>query len=184
MFPSGPIPSPLPRPGGAGEGLTLSGLTLQAFQIRSSHRYALHPVEAALQYHRATAEIPSEEGHGGCGFAEAEAHYRAGAQGLRLPEIPQLPQQLRELSRFGALDRAGRKSLRKWAQDHGHILDEGRFLDQWDIPESEDLAVIDPYIALARLGTWAAIKLAEVGYPTPPDDPPPASPSSQPDTHP
>lgn len=38
------------------------------------------------------------------------------------------------------------------------------------IPETDDLAVIDPYISLVRLGTWAAIKLAEVGYPTPPDD--------------
>jgi len=41
------------------------------------------------------------------------------------------------------------------------------------IPETEDLAVIDPYISLARLGTWAAIKLADVGYPTPLDDPVP-----------
>jgi hypothetical protein len=41
------------------------------------------------------------------------------------------------------------------------------------IPETDALAVIDPYISLARRGTWAAIKLAEVGYPTPPDDPPP-----------
>jgi hypothetical protein len=39
------------------------------------------------------------------------------------------------------------------------------------IPETDALAVIDPYIALARKGTWAAIKLAEVGFPTPPDDP-------------
>jgi len=38
------------------------------------------------------------------------------------------------------------------------------------LPETGALAVIDPYISLARLGTWAAIKLAEVGYPTPPDD--------------
>lgn len=36
--------------------------------------------------------------------------------------------------------------------------------------ETEDLAVIDPHISLVRHGTWAAIKLAEVGYPTPPDD--------------
>ncbi len=36
----------------------------------------------------------------------------------------------------------------------------------------DDLVVIDPYISLARAGTWAAIKLAEVGFPTPPDDPP------------
>ena len=66
--------------------------------------------------------------------------------------------------------------------ERGHIFNEGRFLDHWDIPESEVLAVIDPYIALARLGTWAAIKLAAVGYPTPPGDPPPVSPSSYPDT--
>jgi len=39
------------------------------------------------------------------------------------------------------------------------------------LPETEDLAVIDPFISLARRGTWAAIKLAEVGYPAPPDDP-------------
>jgi hypothetical protein len=38
------------------------------------------------------------------------------------------------------------------------------------IPETDDLAIIDPCIALARIGTWAAIKLAEVGFPTPPDD--------------
>ena len=36
------------------------------------------------------------------------------------------------------------------------------------LPEAEDLAVIDPHISLVRHGTWAAIKLAEVGYPTPP----------------
>jgi hypothetical protein len=39
------------------------------------------------------------------------------------------------------------------------------------LPETDALAVIDPYISLARLGTWAAIKLAQVGYPTPPDAP-------------
>lgn len=39
------------------------------------------------------------------------------------------------------------------------------------IPETDDLAVIDPYLSLARLGTWAALKLAEVGFPAPPDDP-------------
>jgi hypothetical protein len=39
------------------------------------------------------------------------------------------------------------------------------------IPDTGELAVIDPYISLARRGTWAAIKLAEVGFTTPPDDP-------------
>lgn len=34
-----------------------------------------------------------------------------------------------------------------------------------------ELAVIDPYLSLARRGTWAAVKLAEIGIKTPPDDP-------------
>lgn len=314
MPPPESTPTPRRYPDGAeddsGLGL-LSGLTLQAFQLRSQHRYALHPVEAALQYHRAPAEIPGEEGHCSSGFEEAEAHYRAGTQGLRLSEIPQLPQQLRELSRLGPVDRAGRKALRKWAEEHGQVTDEHCFLDPWlaqgkrggaehqvyydpqagrwfkrlyhgvnsstlgdylvrmrlhaalfpetayrlegftinpknkelapvvsqqhvevdttrplvtkaetddlmatmgfapvqlvhdgvrddgyfaylhpvtgvlahdlhdenvvRIPETEDLAVIDPYISLVRLGTWAAIKLAEVGFPTPPDDTPSSS---------
>ena len=168
-------------------GSVLTVLTFQAFQLRSDHRYALHPVEAALQYHRDQTEIPGEEGHGGIDFEEAEAHYRAGAQGLRLSEIPQLPQQLRELSRLGPTDRSGRKALRKWAEDHVHVFDDGYFAylhpvtgvlahDLHDenvvrLPESDGLAVIDPYISLARRGTWAAMKLAEIGYPTPPDDP-------------
>jgi hypothetical protein len=37
--------------------------------------------------------------------------------------------------------------------------------------DTGELAVIDPYLSLARKGTWAAIKLAEIGIPTPPDDP-------------
>lgn len=110
-------PHPVGAELGAQAGPSLASLTFQAFQLRSHQHHALHPVEAALQYHRASAEIPGSEGHGGCGFAEAEAHYRAGAQGLRLSEIPQLPQQLRELSRLGDVDRAGRKALRKWAKD-------------------------------------------------------------------
>jgi len=35
---------------------------------------------------------------------------------------------------------------------------------------TDELPVIDPYISLVRKGSWAAIKLAEVGFPTPPDD--------------
>jgi Serine/Threonine/Tyrosine Kinase found in polyvalent proteins len=70
---------------------------------------------------------------------------------------------------------------------HGGVLDDGYFAylhpvtgvlahDLHDenvvrLPETGELAVIDPYISLARRGTWAAIKLAEVGYPIPPDDP-------------
>ena len=136
-------PPELPQPGSAPRrspaglvdlsdaGPALMDLTRQAFQLRSQHRYAIHPIEAALQYHRAEAEIPGEKGHGDFGFEEAEAHYRAGAQGLRLPEIPQLPQQLRELSRLGPIDRAGRIALRKWAEARGHIFDEERFFQLW-----------------------------------------------------
>ncbi len=35
---------------------------------------------------------------------------------------------------------------------------------------TEELAVIDPYISLVRRGTWAALKLAEIGHPPPKDD--------------
>ncbi|MDX6765598.1 MAG: hypothetical protein SFU85_02285 [Candidatus Methylacidiphilales bacterium] len=37
--------------------------------------------------------------------------------------------------------------------------------------ETGELAVIDPYISLARRGSWAALKLAEVGIEFPEDDP-------------
>ena len=39
------------------------------------------------------------------------------------------------------------------------------------LQETAHLVVIDPFICLARRGSWAAIKLAEIGLPTPPDDP-------------
>ena len=39
------------------------------------------------------------------------------------------------------------------------------------LQETAHLVVIDPFICLARKGSWAAIKLAEIGLPTPPDDP-------------
>lgn len=285
-----------------------NGLTLQAFQLRSSGHYALHPVEAALQYHGASAEGSGAACDASVGFEQAEGVYRAGSQGLRLSEIPQLPQQLRELSRLSAVDRAGRKALRSWAADVSFTIDEADFLNRWEtqgrpggaehqvyhdkdsnrwfkrlyrcvnsstlgdylarmrlhavlfpesayhlegftihpkskevapvvsqphievdmtrppvskqetddlmasmgfapvrlihdgvlddgyfaylhpvtgvlaydlhdenvvrLPETGELAVIDPYISLSRRGTWAAIKLAEIGFPTPDDDPP------------
>ena len=126
-----------PHPDGAESGAqawpSLVSLTSQAFQLRCHQHHALHPVEAALQYHRASAEISGEEGHGGRGFEEAEAHYRAGAQGLRLSEIPQLPQQLRELSRLSSVDRAGRSALRKWAQEQDLVFEETCFFECWEI---------------------------------------------------
>jgi len=198
---------PLQHQGGEDNRTVSSGLIFAAFQLRSSHRYALHPVEAALQYHCSPAEIIGTEGHGAGGFEQAEVIYRTGAQGLRLPEIPQLPQQLRELSRLSVTDRAGRKALRIWAEGNSGVFDEALFFARWNgqgkrggaehqvyfdqelhpvtgvlahdlhdenvvhLPESDALVVIDPYISLARRGTWAAMKLAEVGFPIPPDDP-------------
>ena len=38
-----------------------------------------------------------------------------------------------------------------------------------------ELAVNDPHIWLARRGTWAALKLAEIGLRTPDDDPLPVA---------
>ena len=40
--------------------------------------------------------------------------------------------------------------------------------------QTGELAVIDPYISLARRGTWAALKLAEVSISCPADDPLPS----------
>ena len=191
--------------GGAPRIASIADLLSHAFELRSSGRYALHPIETALSYHRAAAEIPGGEGHGGCGFEWAERLYRAGTQGLPLSEIPQLAENIRELSRAAAVDRAGRKALRQWVEEHGPLVDENAFSKDWlaqlmhsgvrddgyfaylhplsgvlahdlhdenvvRMPKSDDLAVIDPYISLARRGTWAAIKLAEIGYPPPADD--------------
>lgn len=286
----------------------LDKLISQALELRSNLHYALHPIEAVVQYHRAEADLPCDQGDGGLRFEQAEAHYRSGAQGLRLSEIPQLPRQLRELSRLARVDREGRYALRKWAEASGHLIDEAEFFRQWNaqgkrggaehqvyydersgrwfkrlyhgvnqstlgdylirmrmhgvlfpetayrlegftinpkskelapivsqphvevdttqplvsksetddlmaamgfapvplmhdrvlddgyfaylhpitgvlahdlhdenvvrLPEASGLAVIDPYISLARAGTWAAFKLAEVGFPPPPDDAP------------
>ncbi|PAW71383.1 MAG: hypothetical protein B9S30_00990 [Verrucomicrobiia bacterium Tous-C5FEB] len=290
-------------------GLAFQSLTVQALLLRSQSRYAAHPIETAILHHRSEAEDHGAEGDGCFGFKQAEGHYRTGAQGLRLSEIPQLPRNIRELSRLGAADRAGRKALRKWAEAGGHVFDEATFFRNWEeqgkrggaehqvfhdqesgrwfkrlyhgvnhstlgdylvrmrlhavlfpetayrlegftinakskelatvvsqphievdttrplvtkaetddlmagmgfapvqlihngvqddgyfaylnpvsgvlahdlhdenvvrIPGTEELAVIDPYISLARAGTWTAIKLAEIGFPPPPDDPRP-----------
>jgi hypothetical protein len=121
---------------GGKSGFIPGSLTLQAFQLRSSQRYALHPIEAALQYHGASAEGSGASCDAAVGFEQAEGIYRAGTQGLRLSEIPQLPQQLRELSRLSELDRAGRKALRKWATDTDQIIDETIFISPTSIPSA------------------------------------------------
>ena len=73
-------------------------LTAQAFRFKKENKYAAHPIEAALRYHCAQAEKSGSQSHSGLDFESAEVLYRASAQGLRLSEIPQLPQSLAELS--------------------------------------------------------------------------------------
>ncbi len=96
-----------------GEISSLNALTEQAFQFRKVDRYAAHPVEAALRYHCAQAEKSGSQSHSGLDFESAEILYRASAQGLRLSEIPQLPQSIPELSRLSAVDRAALSGLRR-----------------------------------------------------------------------
>lgn len=48
-------------------------LTAQAFRFRKEGKYAAHPVEAALRYHRSQAEKSGSESHGGFDFESAEA---------------------------------------------------------------------------------------------------------------
>jgi hypothetical protein len=117
------------QPEASGE---FSALTLRALELRIQGHYAAHPIEAALLHHRASAEVSGEESDGGVRFREAESHYRAGAQGLRLSEIPQLPGNLRQLSRLAAVDRAGRKTLREWAAASGFLYDDDLFRRNWE----------------------------------------------------
>ena len=107
-------------------------LTAQAFRFRKEDKYAAHPIEAALRYHCAQAEKSGSQSHSGLDFESAEILYRAGAQGLRLSEIPQLPQSIPELSRLGAVDRAARSHLRHWVDSHGPILEESTFITAWE----------------------------------------------------
>ncbi len=115
-----------------GEIPSLNSLTEQAFRFRNEGRYAAHPVEAALRYHCAQAEKPGSQSHGVLDFESAEIIYRTGAQGLRLSEIPQLPQSIPELSRLGAVDRTARSHLRHWVDSHGPIFEESTFIQAWE----------------------------------------------------
>ena len=107
-------------------------LTAQAFDLRCNWRYAAHPVETVLQHFRSQAESLGEEGDGGADFQRVESIYRSGAQGLRLSEIPELPKNLRELSRLATVDRAGRTILRRWVEDQGPVFDESDFKAAWN----------------------------------------------------
>ena len=110
-----------------------SALTFGALQLRYSHRYAAHPVENTLRYFGALLGSPSEESHGGLDFQSAEGIYRAGAQGLPLPEIPQLPQSVVELTRLRSHDQDARRHLRLWAEAHAATFDDAAFQARWEV---------------------------------------------------
>lgn len=106
-------------------------LTRQALQLRSQDRYARHPIENTLLALRHLTGDSGEEGYDSLGFQSAEGIYRAGAQGLRVSENPQLPQSLVQLPRLRVLDKAGRKSLRLWVEAQSQPYDEPGFLQHW-----------------------------------------------------
>jgi HTH-type transcriptional regulator/antitoxin HigA len=74
---------------------------------------AAHPVEVALRYHCAQAEKSGSQSHGGFDFESAEVLYRASAQGLRLSEIPELPQSIPEIALSSTLKATPSVSLLK-----------------------------------------------------------------------
>jgi hypothetical protein len=93
-----------------------------------------------------------------------------------------------------------RSDLRHWVDSHGPIFEESTLIQAWEaqgqrggaehhvhpvsgvlafdlheenvvrLEGSDELVVIDPFICLARRGTWASLKLAEIELPEPPDD--------------
>ena len=121
-----------------GEIPSLNALTQQAFQFRKERIYAAHPVEAALRYHRSQAEKSGPESHGGFDFESAEVLYRASPQGLRLSEIPLLPQSIPELSRLGAVHRAALSGLRR----HISILKKVPVLGTFFLPFTPNASIL------------------------------------------
>ena len=111
--------------------LPLDNLTDDALRLRTIKLYARHPVQSAVDRLCKGSPVPGEAGHDRLGFKSAESHYRSGAQGLRLPQIPQLPQSVVQLSRLSVGDKAGRAAIRRWLENHGQFFDEAEFLDRW-----------------------------------------------------
>lgn len=107
-------------------------LTRQAIGLRNKEVYARHPVQPSLARLDREYPGPGQTGLDRLGFQSAEGHYRAGAQGLRLSQIPQLPQSVVQLSRLGLIDRAGRQAIRQWIEAEGTFQDEREFLIRWE----------------------------------------------------
>ena len=120
-------------PAGSGpDSQRIRALTAESFLLRNQNRYAAHPIAKTLRTLRALTGAPSEEGNRGLDFQAAEGVYRAGAQGLPLSQVPQLPQTLAAVSRLRVVDRAGRSHLRRWVEANGVVVDERSFLEKWE----------------------------------------------------
>lgn len=126
-----PPPMPPKRPFVPRTSPPLAALTRQTLEARLSHRYDRHPVQFTLDRFRACFPGPGPSGVDCVGFESAESIYRAGAQGLRLPQIPQLPESVTQLSRLSVVDQAGRKAIRAWIESEGTFHDEDGFLARW-----------------------------------------------------
>jgi len=111
--------------------LPLDNLTNDALRLGKISRDSRHPVQSTVCRLCKGYPVPGEAGHDCLGFKSAESHYRSGAQGLRLPEIPQLPQSLVQLSRLSIIEKAGRAAIRRWLENHGQFFDEAEFLGRW-----------------------------------------------------
>ena len=111
--------------------LPLDNLTEDALRLRNQQVYARHPVQSVIRRLCKGSPVPGEEGHDCLGFKSAESQYRSGAQGLRLSQIPQLPQSVVQLSRLSVVDKAGRAAIRRWLENHGQFFDEAEFLGRW-----------------------------------------------------
>jgi hypothetical protein len=112
--------------------ISFEALTREAFRRRVLGRYAAHPTEAALQYHRTRSEGDGAQGHAADDFSAAEGLHRTGTQGIPLLESPLLAEKLAGLSRLSAVDRAGRTEVRQWAEAQGLLQDEATFLKDWE----------------------------------------------------
>ena len=108
------------RGGEAGEfaASALRSLTEGALQLRIANRYARHPVEKSIFTLRDLYAGECEEGVCDFSFQSAESIYRAGAQGIPLPQVPKLPQSIVELTRLGCRPEPQRGSaIRKQGRD-------------------------------------------------------------------
>jgi hypothetical protein len=113
----------------------IAALTEQALQIRLENKSARFPVQLCFRLLGRDVASFGEEGVDCLDFQAADGIYRAGAQGLPVSQIPQLPQSLVPISRLSVVDQAGRTSLLRWVEGIGRIFDESEFTARWNSQE-------------------------------------------------